>query len=62
MKPKLITISTQIPQQLLITLESACKKEERSKSYFIKKALEEFLKSRIEKEEYSTIQNDFPSQ
>ncbi len=56
MKPKLVTISTQIPHQLLITLESVCKEEERSKSYFIKKALEEFLKSKIGQKEFLASQ------
>lgn len=45
MGQKLVTISAQIPSDLLNSLEDLCKKYERSKSYFIRKAIEYFLEN-----------------
>lgn len=42
------TISAQIPSDLDQGLALICKMEERSKSYFIKKALEKLLKEKLE--------------
>lgn len=44
----IVTISAQIPSHLDQDLTRICKLEERSKSYFIKKALENFLKEKSE--------------
>jgi len=41
-------ISVSIPQKLLKQLNTVCTVEERSKSFFIKKALEKFLMERME--------------
>jgi metal-responsive CopG/Arc/MetJ family transcriptional regulator len=46
MKEKFITISAQIPADLVCLLEEICQIEERSKSYFVRKALEGLLKAR----------------
>ena len=43
MEKKFVTISAQIPSDLLDSLEVLCVKYERSKSYFIRKAIESFL-------------------
>ena len=40
---KVVTISAQIPAELEKTLIELCELEERSKSYFIKKALEKLI-------------------
>jgi predicted DNA-binding protein len=40
---KVVTISAQIPADLEKALMKLCDKEERSKSYYIKKALEKLL-------------------
>jgi metal-responsive CopG/Arc/MetJ family transcriptional regulator len=46
MKEQFITISAQIPADLASLLEEICQIEERSKSYFVRKALEGLLKAR----------------
>ena len=43
---KVVTISAQIPAELEKTLIQLCELEERSKSYFIKKALEKLIQER----------------
>lgn len=48
MQEHIITISAQIPSHLNEGLIKICKMEERSKSYFIKKALEMLLKEKLE--------------
>jgi predicted DNA-binding protein len=48
MQDKVITISAQIPSHLDQGLTMICEMEERSKSYFIKKALEMLLKEKLE--------------
>lgn len=48
MSDKIVTISAQIPTWLDQDLTRICKREERSKSFFIKKALENFLKAKSE--------------
>ena len=45
MEKKMVTISAQIPIDLLNSLEVLCKKYERSKSYFIRKSIEHFLEN-----------------
>lgn len=45
---KVVTISAQIPSHLDQGLTMICQREERSKSYFIKKALEQLLKEKLE--------------
>jgi|GEM_PF-1454651 len=45
MEKKFVTISAQIPADLLDSLDILCKKYERSKSYFIRKAIESFLQN-----------------
>ncbi len=40
---KVVTISAQIPADLAELLEDLCKNNERSKSFYIKKALEKFI-------------------
>ncbi len=42
------SISAQIPSKLAEMLNKVAKKEERSKSYYIKKGLEELLAKRLE--------------
>ncbi|MBM3579707.1 MAG: hypothetical protein FJX34_02915 [Alphaproteobacteria bacterium] len=42
------TISAQIPKHLDSGLTMICEMEERSKSYFVKKALEQLLKEKLE--------------
>lgn len=51
---KVVTISAQIPAELEKTLIKLCELEERSKSYFIKKALEKLIQERF-KEGGSTV-------
>ncbi len=46
-----ITISVSIPDKLSEMLEIFSKKEERSKSFYIKKALEDFFAQKLEEEE-----------
>lgn len=48
MQEKMTTISAQIPSSLNKGLAIICEMEERSKSYFIKKALEKLLKEKLE--------------
>jgi predicted DNA-binding protein len=48
MQDTLVTISAQIPSSLDRDLGIICQQEERSKSYFIKKALEKLLKEKLE--------------
>jgi predicted DNA-binding protein len=48
MQEQVITISAQIPSHLDKGLTMICEMEERSKSYFIKKALEMLLKEKLE--------------
>lgn len=48
MPDKVVTISAQIPSHLDQGLALICAAEDRSKSYFIKKALEELLKEKLE--------------
>ncbi|MDB2550935.1 ribbon-helix-helix domain-containing protein [Rickettsiales bacterium] len=43
-----INISAHIPVELSNKLEKVCKLEERSKSYYIKKSLEQYLSQRLE--------------
>ena len=53
MQDHVITISAQIPSHLDKGLTRICEIEERSKSYFIKKAIEMLLKEKLEDlEEY----------
>jgi len=51
MEKKFVTISAQIPNDLLDSLEVLCEKYERSKSYFIRKAIESFLEEESNKNE-----------
>lgn len=44
---KVVTISAQIPAELEKELMRLCQNEERSKSYYIKKALEKLLQEKI---------------
>jgi predicted DNA-binding protein len=44
---KVVTISAQIPAELEKALIKLCESEERSKSYFIKKALEKLIQEKI---------------
>ena len=44
---KVVTISAQIPADLEKSLIELCESEERSKSYFIKKALEKLIQEKI---------------
>ena len=44
---KVVTISAQIPAELEKALIKLCEIEERSKSYFIKKALERLIQERF---------------
>ena len=48
MSDKVVTISAQIPSHLDQGLAIICAAEDRSKSYFIKKALEELLREKLE--------------
>ncbi|MBP7709942.1 MAG: hypothetical protein KA100_02600 [Rickettsiales bacterium] len=48
MSDKVVTISAQIPFHLDQGLAIICAAEDRSKSFFIKKALEEFLREKLE--------------
>ena len=48
MQERVITISAQIPNHLDQGLTMICNMEERSKSYFIKKALEKLLAEKLE--------------
>lgn len=48
MQDTIVTISAQIPSSLDRDLGIICQIEERSKSYFIKKALEKLLKEKLE--------------
>lgn len=48
MQNHVVTISAQIPSHLDQGLTMICEMEERSKSYFIKKALEQLLKEKLE--------------
>lgn len=43
MKNQVVTISAQIPSELDKDLNELCQLEERSKSFYIKKALEQYL-------------------
>ncbi len=45
------TISVSLPDKLSEMLETFSKKEERSKSYYIKKALDNYFTQRFEEEE-----------
>ena len=47
MQERVITISAQIPSHLDQGLAMICSMEERSKSYFIKKALEKLLAEKL---------------
>jgi predicted DNA-binding protein len=42
-----VTISAQIPAELEKALIKLCESEERSKSYFIKKALEKLIQEKV---------------
>lgn len=53
MEKKFVTISAQIPSDLLDSLEVLCGKYERSKSYFIRKAIESFLEEESNKNQDS---------
>lgn len=44
---KVVTISAQIPADLEKLLIKLCESEERSKSYYIKKALEKLISERL---------------
>jgi len=44
---KVVTISAQIPAELEKLLIKLCESEERSKSYYIKKALEKLINERL---------------
>ena len=44
---KVVTISAQIPADLEKSLIKLCEFEERSKSYFIKKALEKLIQEKV---------------
>jgi len=57
MEKKLVTISAQIPSDLLKALQALCEKYERSKSYFIRKAIEYFLENDLNKQEYNEDSN-----
>jgi predicted DNA-binding protein len=57
MEKKLVTISAQIPNDLLDSLQALCEKYERSKSYFIRKAIEYFLENDLNKQEYNEDSN-----
>ncbi len=46
-----ITMSVSLPDKLSAMLEKIAQKEERSKSYYIKKALENYFIQKIEEEE-----------
>ncbi|NBV06435.1 MAG: ribbon-helix-helix protein, CopG family [Proteobacteria bacterium] len=48
MQNQLVTISAQIPASLDKDLTKICESEERSKSYFIKKALEKYLAEKLQ--------------
>lgn len=48
MQNNIVTISAQISKELDKNLTMICEIEERSKSYFIKKALESFLAEKLE--------------
>lgn len=52
---KVVTISAQIPAELEKSLIKLCEFEERSKSYFIKKALEKLIQEKIKEVANSTI-------
>ena len=43
-----VSISANIPEDLSDMLDKVSRAEERSKSYYIKKGLEQFLKNRLE--------------
>lgn len=45
------TISVSLPDELFKMLENFSEKEERAKSYYIKKALENYFSQRLEEEE-----------
>jgi len=44
---KVVTISAQIPAELEKSLIKLCESEERSKSYYIKKALEKLIQEKL---------------
>ncbi len=46
MQNQVVTISAQIPNKLDKELTKLCEAEERSKSFFIKKALEQYLEEK----------------
>jgi hypothetical protein len=50
---KVVTISAQIPAELEKTLIQLCESEERSKSYFIKKALEKLILEKTKESNFS---------
>ena len=52
---KVVTISAQIPADLEKSLIELCESEERSKSYFIKKALEKLIQEKIKEVANTTI-------
>ncbi len=52
---KVVTISAQIPADLEKSLIKLCEFEERSKSYFIKKALEKLIQEKIKEVANTTI-------
>lgn len=56
----LITISAQIPTELDKNLSIICQVEERTKSYFIRKALEKLLKEKLEDlEDYAAAEKAY---
>ena len=52
---KVVTISAQIPAELEKSLIKLCESEERSKSYFIKKALEKLIQEKVKELSNSTV-------
>ena len=52
---KVVTISAQIPADLEKSLIKLCEFEERSKSYFIKKALEKLIQEKMNEVANTTI-------
>jgi len=57
MEKKFVTISAQIPSDILNSLDVLCEKYERSKSYFIRKAIESFLENYSKKDEDNNKKN-----
>lgn len=48
MQNQVVTISAQIPTKLDKELNKLCQAEERSKSFYIKKALEQYLEEKLQ--------------